>query len=279
MIESKAALPVVVIQPRRGWVAIDFSELWAYRELLGFLVWRSVKVRYAQTVLGFAWAILQPLATMVVFTIFFGKLAKIPSDGVPYPIFSYAALVPWTFFANGITAASGSLVANQSLLKRVYFPRLITPIAAVFSGLVDFIIAMAMLWVLMAWYGFGLSLRSLWVVPLLALAIITSLGVGFWLSALNVRFRDIRYAVPFLVQLWLFSTPIAYPSTLLEEPWRTLYGINPMVGVVEGFRWSLLGTTTQPGPIVILSSLVAVAILVSGAYWFRRLEKTFADIV
>jgi lipopolysaccharide transport system permease protein len=274
-----ADVPVITITSSRGWVPLRLSELWAYRELLYFLVWRDVKVRYKQTVLGAAWAVIQPFLTMVVFSVFFGRLAKIPSDGVPYPIFAFAALVPWTFFAQGLSQASNSLVGGSQLIKKVYFPRLVMPIAAVLSGVIDLILAFGVLLGMMLFYGIGVSVKIL-TLPLFALlATVASLGVALWLSALNVAFRDVRYVVPFLIQFWLFATPIAYPSTLLSEPWRTIYAINPMVGVVEGFRWALLGTTTAPGPIALVSTLVAVVILIGGAYYFRRLETTFVDIV
>jgi len=272
-------MPVTVIRPSRGWISLNLRDLWEYRELLYFLTWRDIKVRYKQTVLGAAWAIIQPFFTMVVFSLFFGKLAKMPSDDIPYPIFSYAALVPWTFFANGLSQSSTSLVASANLIKKVYFPRLVVPISAVISGGVDFVLAFVVLLGMMLFYGTVPTAAIVWLPLLLLLALVTSLGVGLWLTAMNVQFRDVRYAVPFLVQAWMFATPIAYPSSLLDEPWRTLYGINPMAGVVEGFRWALLGTETAPGPIVLVSALVAVGLLVSGAYYFRRMEKTFADVV
>jgi lipopolysaccharide transport system permease protein len=267
------------IRASRGWSVPDLRELWRYRELLYFLVWRDVKVRYKQTALGAAWAVLQPFATMLVFSLFFGRLANMPSDGVPYPVFAFAALVPWTFFANGLAMSTQSLVLSQNLLKKVYFPRLAIPLAAVLAGLVDFALALAVLAGMLALYGIAPGPEALWIVPLLLLALATSLGVGLWLSALNVRYRDVGYVVPFLVQLWLFATPIAYPSSLLAEPWRTVYGINPMVGVVEGFRWALLGTGRAPGGTLAVSSLAAAALLVGGAFYFRRLERTFADVV
>jgi lipopolysaccharide transport system permease protein len=275
-------VPVIVVKPSRGWVSLKLNELWHYRELLYFLTWRDIKVRYKQTVLGAAWAIIQPFFTMVVFSLFFGKLAKVPSDGIPYPIFAYAALaalVPWTFFANGLSQSSNSLVDNANMLKKVYFPRLVVPLSSVISGVVDFILAFTVLLGMMLFYGIYPTINVLWLPFLLLLTLATSLGVGLWLSAMNVQFRDVRYTVPFLTQFWLFATPIAYPSSLLSEPWRTLYGINPMVGVVEGFRWALLGTDTAPGPIILVSSLVALALLVSGCFFFRRMEKTFADVV
>ena len=276
---SASVVPVTIIRPSRGWISLNLRDLWEYRELLYFLTWRDIKVRYKQTVLGVAWAIIQPFFTMVVFSLFFGKLAKVPSDDIPYPIFSYAALVPWTFFANGLSQSSTSLVASANLIQKVYFPRLVVPISAVISGGVDFVLAFVVLLGMMFFYGVVPTWNVVWLPLLLLLALVTSLGVGLWLTAMNVQFRDVRYAVPFLVQAWMFATPIAYPSSLLDEPWRTLYGINPMAGVVEGFRWALLGTETAPGPIIIVSTLVAVGLLISGAYYFRRMEKTFADVV
>jgi lipopolysaccharide transport system permease protein len=277
--ENTIATPIIRIEPSRGWVSLKLHELWEYRELLYFLTWRDVKVRYKQTVLGAAWAIIQPFFTMVVFSLFFGRLAGIPSDGVPYPIFSFAALVPWTFFANGLNQSSNSLVGSADLIKKVYFPRLAVPVATVLSGVVDFALAFLVLLGMMLYYGVIPTPNTLWLPLFFLLALVTSLGVGLWFSALNVKFRDVRYTVPFLTQFWMFSTPIAYPSSLLSEPWRTLYGLNPMVGVVEGFRWALLGTNTAPGPIIVASSLAALAILVGGAFYFRRMEKTFADVV
>jgi lipopolysaccharide transport system permease protein len=267
------------IQPSRGWVALKLRELWEYRELLYFLTWRDIKVRYKQTALGAAWAIIQPFMTMVVFSLFFGRLAKMPSDGIPYPIFSYAALVPWTFFANGLSQSSNSLVGSANLIKKVYFPRLTIPVATVLSGAVDFAIAFAVLLGMMFFYGIAPTVNGLWLPFFLLLAVITSLGAGLWLSALNVEYRDVRYVVPFITQFWMFATPIAYSSSLLDEPWRTIYGLNPMVGVIEGFRWALLGTDTVPGPIILVSSLAALFMLIGGAFYFRRMEKTFADVV
>jgi homopolymeric O-antigen transport system permease protein len=271
--------PVIHIKPSRGWVSLNLRELWEYRELLYFLIWRDIKVRYKQTALGAVWAIIQPFCTMVVFSLFFGRLAKIPSDGVPYPIFSYTALVPWTFFANALTQSSNSLVGNRQLITKVYFPRLVIPISSALSGTVDFALAFIVLLGMMFYYGV-VPTTIILILPLFwLLALLTSLGVGLWFSALNVKFRDVRFVMPFIVQFWLFSTPIAYPSSLLQEPWRTLYGVNPMAGVVEGFRWALLRTDTAPGPIIAVSALVALALLVGGGVYFRRMEKTFADIV
>lgn len=271
--------PVKIVKPSRGWISLNLGEVREYRELIYFLTWRDIKVRYKQTVLGAAWAVIQPFFTMVVFSLFFGKLARMPSDGIPYPIFAYAALVPWTFFANGLSQSSNSLVGNANLIKKVYFPRLVVPISSVISGVFDFMLAFLVLLGMMLYYGIFPTANIVWLPFLLLLTLTTSLGVGLWLSALNVQFRDVRYTVPFLTQFWLFATPIAYPSSLLSEPWRTLYGINPMVGVIEGFRWVLLGTDTAPGPIIFVSALVAIALLVGGAYYFKRVEKTFADVV
>lgn len=267
------------LKPASGWIPLKLGELWEYRELLYFLVWRDVKVRYKQTLLGAGWAVIQPFFTMVVFSLFFGSLAKVPSDGVPYPVFSYAALVPWTFFANGLTQSSNSLVGSSNLIQKVYFPRLTIPVASVMSGVVDFVIALAVLFGIMAYYGIAPTAAVLALPFFLLLAVVTALGVGLWLSALNVHFRDVRYVVPFITQFWLFATPVAYSSSLLEEPWRTWYGLNPMVGVVEGFRWALLGVQTTAGPMIVMSSVMSLVLLISGTFYFRRMERTFADVV
>jgi lipopolysaccharide transport system permease protein len=269
---------VTVIRPSRGWVSLQLRELWAYRELLYFLTWRDLKVRYKQTVVGATWAVIQPFLTMVVFSVFFGRLANIPSDGLPYPVFSFAGLLPWGYFANALGRSSNSLVGSAHLISKVYFPRLVVPISSVLSGLLDFAIAFVVLLGLMQFYGIRPTPAALLLPLFLLLAMITALGVGLWLSALNVRYRDVGYVVPFLTQLWLFATPVVYPSSLLPEPWRTVYGLNPMAGVVEGFRWALLGST-PPGPMLALSTLVSLALLVSGGFYFRRAERTFADVV
>lgn len=272
--------PVIVyIRPSKGWVSLKLDELFEYRELLYFLVWRDIKVRYKQTALGASWAVIQPFFTMVVFSLFFGKLAKVPSDGVPYPIFSFAALVPWTFFATSLTNSSNSLVGSSNLIKKVYFPRLAIPIATVLSGLIDFAIAFGLLIAMMGWYGIVPTANALWLPLFLLLALVTSLGVGLWLSAMNVQYRDVKYVVPFLTQFWLFATPVAYPSSLLSGKWRAIYALNPMVGVVEGFRWSLLGAKTNPTSVILVSSIAAIVLLVTGAFYFRRMERTFADVV
>jgi lipopolysaccharide transport system permease protein len=270
--------PTVRIEPAKKWTSLGLAELWTYRELLYFFIWRDVKVRYKQTLLGAAWAILQPLLTMLVFSLFFGRLAKMPSDGIPYPVFTFTALVPWMFFANGLTFSANSLVTNANMIKKVYFPRLAVPIASVLSGVVDLVLSFGVLLVMIAYYRVTPSWNMLWLPLFAGLALLTCLGVGLWLSALNVRYRDIRYVVPFLAQFWMFATPIAYPSSLLQEPWRTVYGLNPMVGVVEGFRWAVLGSKTGVHPVVLVSALVSLLILIGGAFYFRRMEKTFADV-
>ncbi|MCB8978384.1 MAG: ABC transporter permease [Ardenticatenaceae bacterium] len=270
---------VVRIRPNSGWASLKLGELWRYRELLYFFVWRDLKVRYKQTILGAAWAILQPFLTMVVFSVFFGRLAQVPSDDLPYPVFAYAALVPWTFFANGLTQATNSVVSNAGMVKKTYFPRLTLPVATVMAGLVDFTLALAVLITMMFFYQIVPTGNIVWLPLLLLLALVTSLGASLWFAALNVRFRDVRYIVPFLVQSWLFLTPIAYSSSIVPEQWKIIYSLNPMVGVVEGFRWALLGTDTTPGPIIIVSSLVALFLLISGTIYFRRTERSFADIV
>jgi homopolymeric O-antigen transport system permease protein len=269
----------LIIAPSRGWVSLQLRHLWEFRELLYFLVWRDIKVRYKQTVLGAAWAILQPVFTMCVFSLFFGRLAKVPSNGQPYPIFVFAALVPWGFFSNGLVAAANSLVGNSNLIKKVYFPRLIVPIAAVLSGAVDFILAFFVLLAMMPYFHAWPTINIVFLPGLFLLAFIASLGVGLWLSAMNVQFRDVRHTVSFLVQAWMFATPIVYPSSLLSEPWRSLYGLNPMAGVVEGFRWALLPGAPAPGGLIWVSALASVAILTSGAFYFRRTERIFADTI
>jgi homopolymeric O-antigen transport system permease protein len=269
----------VCIEPSRGWAALRLQDVWEYRELLYFLVWRDIKIRYKQTVLGAGWAILQPFFTMVIFAIFFGRLAKLPSDGVPYPIFAYAALVPWTFFSNGLTQAINSVVGGGSLIKKVYFPRMIMPLAAVMAGIVDFLFAFIVLIGMVLYFGIVPTWRIVTLPMFVGMVIVAALSVALWLSALNVQYRDIRYIAPFIVQAWLFATPIAYPSSLLSDSWRIVYGLNPMVGVVEGFRWALLGTGTAPGAMIVVSSAMCVALLLGGAYYFRRVERTFADVV
>jgi lipopolysaccharide transport system permease protein len=277
--ESSGATDVLVIRPSRHWLNINFRELWAYRELLYFLVWRDIKVRYKQTALGAAWAVLQPVMTMVVFSVFFGRLAKMPSDGIPYPVFAYTALLPWQLFAFAFSESANSLVGSQNLIKKVYFPRLVVPISSVLAGLVDFAIAFVVLLGMMAYYRIRPT-AAIVVLPLfILLAVATALSVGLWLSVLNVQFRDVRYTIPFLTQFWMFATPVAYPSSLIPEKWRALYGLNPMAGVVEGFRWALLGKSTSPGPLLWVSVAAVVLLFAGGLAYFRRMEKTFADVV
>ncbi len=277
-------LSVIRIAPSAGWVELRLAELWSYRELLYFLTWRDIKVRYKQTVLGAAWAIIQPFMSMVVFTLFFGRLARIPSDGVPYPIFNFSAMVVWTYFANALAASSNSLVGSSNLLKKIYFPRLVIPISSTLAGLVDFCLAFLILIPMMMYFGIMPTTNIVWLPFFLLLAFTTALGVGLWFSALNVQFRDVRHTIPFIVQFWLFASPVVYSSNLIENDLlRTLYGINPMASVVEGFRWALLGGASDqfrgPGPMTLVSVLASVVIIVSGLFYFRRMEKTFADVV
>jgi lipopolysaccharide transport system permease protein len=272
-------LPTVRIRPSKGWVALNLNDLWAYRELLYFLTWRDIKVRYKQTALGASWAIIQPLFTMLLFTLFFGKLAKLPSDGIPYPIFAYAGLLPWTFFSNAVTNSGNSLVGSSNLITKVYFPRMIIPGAAVGAGLVDFAIAFVVLVGLMIYYGVALTPSLLALPLLLALTTLLALGVGMWTSALNVKYRDIRYALPFLIQLWMFASPIIYPASLMPQRWRWVLRLNPLTGIIEGYRASLLGRTPFDWPSLGISTVITLAILVYSAYSFRRMERTFADIV
>ena len=258
---------------------LNLRDLWEYRELVYFLAWRDIKVRYKQTLLGISWAVIQPISMTLVFSVFFGYLARVPSDGLPYPLFTLSALVPWQLFAYALIESSNSLVANEKLVTKVYFPRLIIPLSTVLAGLVDFTCAFFVLLGLMFWYGV-VPTSALWTLPVfITLAIITAVGFGLWLAALNVQYRDVRYAIPFLVQFWLFISPVAYPASLVPERWRFFYGLNPMVGVIEGFRWALLGKAEEPGPTLVVSVAVALFLLFGGLYYFRRMEKTFADVV
>lgn len=268
----------VVVEPAKGWQALELGDLWKYRELLYFLTWRDVKVRYKQTALGAAWAILQPLLTMVIFSVIFGQLAKLPSEGIPYPIFTYTALLPWQLFAFSLANSSNSLVGSQNLVSKVYFPRLVIPIAAVLPGLVDFAVSFVVLVGMLIFYGIPLSFRVFSLPFFLLLAVGTALSVGLWLSALNVEYRDIRYVVPFLTLFWQYATPVAYSSTLIPERWRLLYGLNPMTGVVEGFRWALLGKG-DVGGLLWISIAIIFVLLASGLIYFKRMEATFADVI
>ena len=270
---------VTFIKPSFGWAALNLRDLWVYRELILFMTWRDLKVRYKQTLLGASWAVLQPFLTMVVFSIFFGNLAKVPSDGVPYPIFSYTALIPWTLFSKALHDGSHSLVSNRHMITKIYFPRMILPLASVLAGVVDFLIAFIVLIAMMVFFRMAPT-SNIWTLPLfLILALITATGVGLWLSALNVLYRDINYVLPFLTQFWMFLTPIAYPSSMVPLNFQLLYALNPMTGVVEGFRWALLGSGQAPGMQTLISGLVAIVLLITGLVFFRRTERQFADMV
>lgn len=274
-----ADVTVTVIDARRPAPPAAGRDVWAFRELLYFLVWRDLKVRYKQTALGAAWALIQPFATMVVFSLFFGRLAGVPSDGVPYPVFSYAALVPWTYFATALAGGANALVGSQHLISKVYFPRLIVPLAAVVTPVVDAAIALALLAVLMAWFGVAPAWPLVWLPAFAVLAVLAATAASLWLAALNVKYRDVRYVMPFLLQFWMFVTPVAYPTSLVPEAWRGLYGLNPMVTVIEGFRWSLLGTPAPSWEMALASTVSVLVALWGGARYFRRMESGFADVI
>jgi lipopolysaccharide transport system permease protein len=282
---AAAGTSTIIIEPKSGLASLRLPELWAYRELFYFFVWRDIKVRYKQTVLGAAWAILQPLLNAAVFTIFFGRLAAMPSDGLPYPLFAYSGLLLWTFFAQGVSQAAASLVNSANLITKVYFPRVVVPASSVLSGLIDLAVATPVLIILMLYYRVRPGTGLLLVPVILVMAVVVATGVGIWLAALNVEYRDVRYVVPFLVQIWLFVTPVIYPASLLAPRLQRLglpawlWGINPMAGVVEGFRWAMLDAPTNPGSLIAASALTGLALLISGAYYFRRVERAFADVV
>jgi lipopolysaccharide transport system permease protein len=276
---APAKTPVLRIVPPNRWWAVPIGELWSSRELLYFFVWRDIKIRYKQTAIGAAWAVLQPLLTMLVFSLFFGRLAHIPSGGLPYPVFYYSALLPWMYFAAALQNATNTIVENQRLITKVYFPRVALPFSAVVSGLVDFGVSSLMFLVIMAYYRIRPGAAMLWLPLFLLLAVLTALGVGLWLSALNAIYRDVRYVLPFLVQFWMFASPVAYASSLVPARWRWLYGLNPMAGVIEGFRWSLTGRGDPPGRMFVVSALVVVAVLLSGVGYFQKMETTVADVV
>ncbi len=273
------ALPVTHITPPSGWFELNLAEAWQYRELLYFFVWRDIKVRYKQTLIGAGWAILQPLTTMLIFTLFFGRLAKIPSDGIPYPVFFYSALLPWIYFAGALAGATNAVVENQRVITKVYFPRVILPLSSVISGWVDFAISFVLLIAMMAYYSVRPGMALAWLPLFLLLATITALGAGLWLAACNVKYRDVRYAIPFLIQLWMFASPVAYPSSLVPEQWRWLYGLNPMAGVIEGFRWALTGQGTPPGMMLAVSAGAVAVLLAGGLAYFQKVEGTLADHV
>jgi len=276
---DSAAAPVTVIRPAEGWLGVNQRELWSYRELLYFLVWRDIKVRYKQTVIGVGWAIIQPFFTMVVFTLFFGLLARVPSDGLPYPVFYYAALLPWMYFANALTNATNTVVEHRWVITKIYFPRVLLPMAAVVSGLLDLGIALTLLGGMLLFYGVAPGWPILLLPVFLLLAVATALGVGLWLSPLNALYRDVRYAVPFLVQLWMFASPVAYPSSLVPERWRGLYALNPMAGVIEGFRWTLSGRGSPDFGVMMMSAAIVLALLLGGIVYFNRVERTLADVI
>ncbi|HEV2382711.1 MAG TPA: ABC transporter permease [Terriglobia bacterium] len=271
--------PTLRIAPPRGWIDLNLSELWAARELLYFFVWRDIKIRYKQTAIGAAWAVIQPFMTMVVFSLFFGALAKMPSHGLPYPVFYYSALLPWMYFSGALQNATNVVVEQQQVITKVYFPRLVLPLSAVVSGLVDFAIGFAVFLGMMAWYHIVPGPAVLLVPCFLLLAVLTALGVGLWLSALNAIYRDVRYAVPFFVQFWLFASPIAYPSSLIPERWRWAYGLNPMAGVIEGFRWALTGHGQPPSSMLAVSAGMVILLVAGGAAYFQKMEGTIADVV
>jgi len=273
-----ASAATIIIRPPRGLVPINFGEVWAYRELLYLFIWRDIKLRYKQTILGVAWAVIRPLLMMVVFSVIFGNLLRIDSEGIPYPLFNYAALLPWTLFAEGVTRSSNSLVEDAQLVQKAYFPRLIKPLASSLAPVVDFAIAFVILIGMMFFFRIPLTLRMLWLPVFLLLTMITTMGVGLWMAAINVQYRDVRYALPFAIQLWLFISPVVYSSAILPGPFQVIYGVNPMAGVIEGFRWALLGTT-PPGSMIAISVTIVIVLLISGVYYFRHIEKIFADVV
>lgn len=272
---------MVYIKPTTGLAALNLRDLWIYRELVFFMIWRDIKVRYKQTALGAAWAVLQPVLTMLVFNFLFGNIAKMETDGgIPYPIFSYTALLPWGLFATALNSASRSLTSNQNMITKTYFPRLVLPMASVLGGLLDFAIAFVVLIGLMFYYGITPGINALWALPLfLLLSIVTALGIALWLSAINVQYRDVGYALPFLSQFWMFVTPIAYSSSVISEQWQVIYALNPMAGVVNGFRWALLGVGNPPDMLIGISTAISVLILISGLVYFRNMERTFADTI
>lgn len=274
-----AGTPILRITPPHRWWVLSLGELWRYRELLCFFVWRDIKIRYKQTAIGVAWAVLQPFMTMLVFSLFFGKLARIPSGGLPYPIFYFSALLPWTYFATALQNATSAIVDNQRLVTKVYFPRLVLPLSSVLSGLVDFGISFLMLIAMMLYYGIRPTATVLWLPAFLFLAVLTALGVGLWLSALNATYRDVKYVIPFLVQFWMFASPVVYSSSLVPAKWRLLYALNPMAGVIDGFRWSLRTNGNPPGRMLSVSAAIVVAVFLGGVGFFRKMETTVADVV
>jgi len=276
-IEDRETIPKLVIQPQRGLLQLDLASLWQYRELIYFLVWRDVKVRYKQTLIGVAWAIIQPLTTMIIFTVVFGKLAKIPSDGLPYPVFAYTALLPWNYFSSALMRSGTSLVGNSGLITKVYFPRLVVPLAAATTPAVDFAVSFTILLGLMAYYGITPTLYLIYLPFFMLLALLTALSVGLWLSPLHIMFRDVGYLLPFLTQIWMYASPVVYPVSLVPEQWRWAYSLNPMVGVIEGFRWALLGKENPGIAVIGVSASMVLIIFIGGVIFFKRMENTFAD--
>lgn len=276
---STSELPESVYEPTHGWLSLRLREIWHYRELLYFLTWRDVMIRYKQTALGVAWAVLQPLITMVIFSVIFGQLANLPSDGIPYPVFSFAALLPWGLFSSALQRAGTSLVANSNLITKVFFPRLVIPISAVAAGFLDFLISFFVLLGLMLIYRVNFTWMILTIPLFTLLAIFTALAVSLWLSALNVQYRDVQHLIPFLIQAWMYASPVAYSAGLIPTgPWRIIYGLNPLAGVIQGFRWALLGAS-PPDELLIVSVVIVLILLVTGLYYFRRMERTFADVI
>jgi lipopolysaccharide transport system permease protein len=275
---SPSDTPVVVIEPRLGLVRFDAAELWHYRDLLYFLTWREISIRYKQTLLGFAWAVIQPVMTMVVFTVFLGRLARMPSDGIPYPVFSYLGLLPWMYFSNAVTRSGTSLVSNAHLLSKVYFPRVLIPVSGVLSAAVDFAIAFVVLVGLMLWYGIAPAASTLWLIPLTLLTAVAAAGAGMWLASLNVKYRDVQHAIPFLMQVWMYATPVVYPASVVPERWRTLFALNPLAGVIEAYRAATLGRP-MPWSLLATSTVAALLLLLVGTWQFRRMERVFADVV
>jgi len=279
MEQTPESVQRILIQPSKGLFNFDLRELWQYKELLYFLIWKEVKVRYKQTIIGGAWAILQPLLTMVIFTIIFGRLAKIPSDGMPYPVFTYTALLPWMLFAQALTRSGGSLVYNANLITKVYFPRLLVPLSAALAPIVDFIVSFLILLGMLAWYGIPPTLGILALPFFLALTLVTAISVNLWLAPINVKYRDVAHTLPFLSQIWMYASPVVYPLSMIPEKWQFLYSINPMVGVIEGFRWALLGKQSPNFMAMAISVIVVMALFLGGILYFKKMEQTFADVI
>ncbi|HTG01092.1 MAG TPA: ABC transporter permease [Nitrospirota bacterium] len=278
-VDKSGKRPLVVVQATQKLLQVDFGELWRYRELLYFMAWRDVIVRYKQTAIGASWAVIQPLITMIIFTLIFGVLARVPSDGIPYPVFAFAGLLPWTFFSQVLTRGGNSVVASSNLVTKIYFPRILLPIAAAAAPAVDFILMFLMLFALMAWYHIALTWNLLALPLFLGLAFLTSTAVTLWLSSLNVRYRDVGYIIPFMSQVWMYASPVVYPASVIPEKWRLLYGLNPMAGVIEGFRWSLLGNGSPDFKVIAISACVVLVLLIGGLMYFKRVEQTFADVI